>query len=130
VLPLAFHVSHNGILVLSYDRRVVVLWSQLLFTDGQVALVERLGLSILGAAVKIVGHSIEEVGYFGTFKGMCFKECRTHSGMSKLCRTDVLCGTCSAGYRGHPYKKSERSVLKLSASLLALPSQRVACAKN
>jgi hypothetical protein len=91
-LPLAFHVSHNGMIILSYDRRVVVLWSQLLFSDVQVALVEWLGLSILGAAVKIVGNSIEEVGYFGTFKGMCFNECRTHSGMGKLCRTYLLSG--------------------------------------
>ncbi len=34
------------------------------------------------------------------------------------------------GYLGHPFKKSERPVPKLSASPLALPSQRDACTKK
>ncbi len=38
--------------------------------------------------------------------------------------------TASVLATGHPFKKSERSMPKLSSSPLALPSQREACAKK
>jgi hypothetical protein len=43
--------------------------------------------------------------------------------------TDLSVIGC-AGYIGYPFKKTERPVPKLSASLLALPSQGDACAKK
>ena len=47
-------------------------------------------------------------------------------------KLDVSEGTAigCAGYIRHPFKKSERPVPKLSASPLALPSQRDACTKK